>query len=342
MTVKPWHKRWHGNALVGMRELSLELRGAYTTILDVMYDAGGPVRLDERRLCGELDCDVRVFKRVMTALLAADKIRLWSDGKTVWLVNDKVLEITSTKGFSAATCAGLTPNLRDKFGIAIAELSPNSDENSKENNDPKNQNPEKTPPRGRGEKKEPPIVPQGDPEPSKGSNREEPLQNDEVRQAFDDWNSTADRCGLAKALDLTEARRRSIGKRLKAGGLERWRSALAAVEASAFCLGQAPPRDGGKPFKASLDFVCQQSSFQKLIEGFYGQDAKPVFARVQALPIDPNDKWRARVRNHLAKLQYWNADDLGPAPGKPGCIVPAEVLREFGLEPAPPVLRVIA
>jgi hypothetical protein len=188
---------------------------------------------------------------------------------------------------------------------------------------------------------EPPIVPQGDDEPSMGLLPDEPSKTDEVRQAFDDWNITAERCGLAKASDLTPARRRSIGKRLAAGGLDRWRSALTAVEASAFCLGQTPARDGQKAFKAHLDFVCQQSSFQKLIEGIYGQDAKPVFARIQALPVDPNDKWRGRVRNYVGGPKFWNTTDWEAAPGRPGCIVPTEVLREFGLEQAPPLLRVI-
>lgn len=113
------------------------------------------------------------------------------------------------------------------------------------------------------------------------------------------------------------------------------------MEASAFCLAQVPSRDGAKQFKAHLDFVCQQSSFQKLVEGFYGQDAKPVFAHVRALPVDPNDKWRTRVRNYVGGPKFWNSTDWEAAPGRPGCIVPAEVLREFGLEPALPLLKIV-
>ncbi|WP_431490947.1 hypothetical protein [Paraburkholderia fungorum] len=329
MANKPWHKRWHGNALNGMRELTLELRGAYTTLLDLMYDAGGPVRLDERRLCGELDCDVRVFRRVMTSLLAAEKIRLWSDGAKVWVVNDKVLEVVGSADFHPATCAELTADLRDKFGIANAELSPTSTEKRKENNGPKNSYGEKTPHRGRGERKEPPIVPQGD-----GAGLFELLpaepSADPVQQAFDLWNEVATRHGLPKAEDLTDARRRSIGKRLERGGLDRWRIAMAAVEASAFCVGQIPARDGKKPFRAHLDFVCQASSYQKLVEGTYGQDAKRAPVPTAAAPEDPTALWRRRM-GWLADGSVPWRDEWGPRPGKPDCTVPAEILREFGI-----------
>jgi hypothetical protein len=45
--------------------------------------------------------------------------------------------------------------------------------------------------------------------------------------------------------------------------------------------------------------------------------------------------WTARVREFKRNV-YWNAVDWGPAPGRPGCAAPAEIQREFGIEPAAP------
>lgn len=104
---------------------------------------------------------------------------------------------------------------------------------------------------------------------------------DEIRQAFDMWNATAMACALPLAKSLDENRRRAIRKRLEAGGLERWRDAMTAVECSAFLRGLRAGR-GGTPFRADLTFVCQASSFQKLIDGAYGQDATPPAKREAA------------------------------------------------------------
>lgn len=156
-----------------------------------------------------------------------------------------------------------------------------------------------------------------------------PKPPDPVRTAFDLWNETAKRCGLPVAKVLDDARRKAIRKRLESGGLELWRKALAAVEASAFLLGQRPDRDG-RAFRADLDFVCQARSFKRLIEGFYGTDAKPP-PKAQPQP-DPNDRWRARMREFVTN-GYWNTNDWEARPGRPGCVVPPEVLAEFGFGP---------
>jgi len=315
MSAKPWHRRWHGNALNGMRGLTLELRGAYQTLLDLMYDHGGPIRLDERRLCGELDCDMRVFRRVVGSLIAARKIRLWLDGPTAWIVNDKVLVELKMDDFHHESSAELTPDLRDKFAIANPELSPNSRRKANKNNEPENGSAKKTRSRER-ERGIPPKVPQGD-------------GPDLARQAFDLWNETAERCDLPKAEELSETRRKSISKRLESGGLDRWRAALLAVERNKFCRGLEP----GKDFKAHLDFVCRASQFQRLIEGTYRANIEAPKAKAgPASPADPAERWRRPLRSFQAS-GYWNTLDDGPKPGKPGCEVPATILAEFGLAP---------
>lgn len=96
----------------------------------------------------------------------------------------------------------------------------------------------------------------------------------ECLAAFQAWNETALRCALPQAAKLTPDRQRKIAARLRDYGLDGWRQALAHIEQSAFLTGQ---NDRG--FRANLEFVCQPSSFAKLIDGAYGNgrhaDAKP-------------------------------------------------------------------
>ena len=77
----PYHRRYHQDALQGYRRLTLEERGAYTTILDLIYDEGGPIEMNDRWLAGELNCSVRKARSVIDALIAARKIYLTGAGK---------------------------------------------------------------------------------------------------------------------------------------------------------------------------------------------------------------------------------------------------------------------
>lgn len=77
----PYHRRYHQDALQGYRKLTLEERGAYTTILDLIYDEGGPIDFNERWLAGELNCSVRKARVVIEALIDARKLYLTGAGK---------------------------------------------------------------------------------------------------------------------------------------------------------------------------------------------------------------------------------------------------------------------
>lgn len=77
----PYHRRYQGDALQGYRKLTLEQRGAYTTILDLIYDEGGPIEFNERWLAGELNCSLRKAKALLAELLELRKIYVTRDGK---------------------------------------------------------------------------------------------------------------------------------------------------------------------------------------------------------------------------------------------------------------------
>ena len=69
MSALPYHKRYHSDALAGMMPLTLEERGAYNTLLDMIYDRGGPL-IDKHRqsfgvepLCGVLQVSPSAYRR---------------------------------------------------------------------------------------------------------------------------------------------------------------------------------------------------------------------------------------------------------------------------------------
>lgn len=69
-----WYKRDPEAALRGMQTLSLELRGAYNTVLDLIYSRDGNLPDDDRFIAGFLGVDVRVWKRLKGSLIDAGKL----------------------------------------------------------------------------------------------------------------------------------------------------------------------------------------------------------------------------------------------------------------------------
>jgi uncharacterized protein YdaU (DUF1376 family) len=69
-----WYKRDPNAALQGMAMLSLEERGAYNTILDLLYARDGNLPDIEAELARLLHCDVRVWRRVRRRLMDLGKL----------------------------------------------------------------------------------------------------------------------------------------------------------------------------------------------------------------------------------------------------------------------------
>lgn len=80
MSARPYHKRYHSDALAGFMALSLEERGAYQTLLDMMYDRQGALVDNERLLAGYMGVSIRKWKSLRETLIAKGKIHLTQDG----------------------------------------------------------------------------------------------------------------------------------------------------------------------------------------------------------------------------------------------------------------------
>lgn len=74
MGILKWYKRDPRAALHGMMELSLEERGAYNTILDLIYTHDGALDDNSKFIASWLRVNVRVWKRLRARLLDAGKI----------------------------------------------------------------------------------------------------------------------------------------------------------------------------------------------------------------------------------------------------------------------------
>lgn len=71
---RPFHRRFHADAIMGTRDLLLEERGAYYDLLDLMYDKGRPIPDEPRYLAGFMGISVRKWNTIRDSLLASGKI----------------------------------------------------------------------------------------------------------------------------------------------------------------------------------------------------------------------------------------------------------------------------
>jgi hypothetical protein len=80
-----FYKRDPDRALAGMSGLNLAQRGAYNSILDLLYSRDGLVMClstaDDRRIAKNISVDVRTWRAAKNQLLAAGKIRIATDGR---------------------------------------------------------------------------------------------------------------------------------------------------------------------------------------------------------------------------------------------------------------------
>ena len=75
-----WYKRDPHAAIEGMLGLTMEERGAYNTLLDMLYARDGNVPNDDRLLAMAQQCDVRTWRRVRDQLILKGKVRITSAG----------------------------------------------------------------------------------------------------------------------------------------------------------------------------------------------------------------------------------------------------------------------
>lgn len=76
-----WHKHYHSRALTSYAQLPADLRGVAYTLLDLIYDAGGPIADSDAILAARMCCSLRKWKSYKEQLLQAGKFELTADGR---------------------------------------------------------------------------------------------------------------------------------------------------------------------------------------------------------------------------------------------------------------------
>ncbi|MCH8112881.1 MAG: YdaU family protein [Proteobacteria bacterium] len=76
MSARPWYKRYPSDFISGTLRMSLEEKGAYSMVLDLIYDCGGPIPDDPQwvaRVCG---CSTRKWNQIKSKLVEFGKIEV--------------------------------------------------------------------------------------------------------------------------------------------------------------------------------------------------------------------------------------------------------------------------
>lgn len=119
---------------------------------------------------------------------------------------------------------------------------------------------------------------------SLSSGDDAPRPVDEIAEAVSAYNATAVEAGWPKMAVLSKARRSKLAARLReAGGIDGWHAALSKARGSPHCCGE---NDRG--WTANFDFLTQQSSFAKLMEGNYDRRPNNSHGRSDARPSGPH------------------------------------------------------
>lgn len=74
MSDHPWYRRFPDNFLGGVLGLTLEEKGAYSVVLDMIYGRGGPIKDEPRYIAGVCNCSVRKWNAVRARLIDLGKL----------------------------------------------------------------------------------------------------------------------------------------------------------------------------------------------------------------------------------------------------------------------------
>ena len=128
MSKNPWYKRYGADFIAGTLGMSLEEKGAYSIVLDLIYDRDGAIPDDPRYIAGVCGCSVRKWNAIRLKLIELGKIQC-QDGFISNFRADKEIE---NRAKTPRKDAEKHTNRQDKNAENEADIN--------ENNDLKNKN----------------------------------------------------------------------------------------------------------------------------------------------------------------------------------------------------------
>ena len=96
-------------------------------------------------------------------------------------------------------------------------------------------------------------------------------ENELVERGLKIFNSVVEKYGGQVCKILNPSKKSRLLRRISdAGGIETFETILTeAVEKSQFLQGKIPPREGHNQFRLSMKFICQEDSFNNILNGVY-------------------------------------------------------------------------
>lgn len=238
-SMSHWYPRYPADYGKKTRHLSLVEHGAYALMMDYCYSTGNPIPANAEqlhRICMAFaPSEQEACRRVLHEFFEER-----SDGWYNSRVDEELQKRNEISGKRADAARKRHANAPAKGDANAPANAPANAYTSTSTSTYKEERP-------------------------KGLLSPETTEPDQERLAFDAYNVSAKRVGWPLAQTLNKARRSSLKARLaECGGPDGWLIALGKAEASPHLCGQ---NDRG--WRADLDFLLQQKSFVKLMEGSY-------------------------------------------------------------------------
>ncbi len=144
-----------------------------------------------------------------------------------------------------------------------------------------------------------------------------------IDAGFEAWARVAKDFALPACRSISDKRRRAMASRIKAAGsVEAFEAVIRReVAASPFLRGKRPPQPGRPAFIAHVDFVLQQASWDKLVDGFYSgkrgappSEPAPTSTPMRPTPTTPQE--RAAAERGMSLEDYQALVDKARAEGR--------------------------
>jgi len=289
-----FYRRDPSKALSGMIGLTLEERGVYNTVLDLLYSTWRPLEDDRPFLANWCGCAVQKLNPIIRRLIEKGRLVTFTEGGRTYL-SDEAFEAERAKVKGAVSTRSGRANVEEKSG-EVGEKSAGVGQNplllDTENTEKQSV---KALEKNREEK--------NTPLPPKGERRRKPE------------TPLPDGCPSAEIVEAMQSEARGVGANIDL-----------AHEARQFRDWWTAKDGRNRDWDAAWRTWARRA---------IAKAPRTATAALSARrPAPEADRWRKLVREFRAN-GYWPSDDAGPAPGRPGCRAPPEVLAEFGQAPRP-------
>ena len=265
-------KMYWGDYFADTRHLSTLQHGAYLLLIAHYWNSGKPLPDNDRELQRIVGIKGAVWKNTKPLLASFFKI---ADG--VWSHKRIDAELRkANENYAKKVASGNTPknkvghsNLNDQLSIHLSTKKSQVIENK-----------EKTPSERLADASQPEPEPDTytyiSSEKEKYIKRKNP-ENELVERGLKIFNAVVEKYGGQVCKILNPSKKSRLLRRISdAGGIETFETILTeAVEKSQFLQGKIPPREGNNQFRLSMKFICQEDSFNNILNGVYN-DARAV------------------------------------------------------------------